>query len=150
MNNYDYNDDDDDNDDDNIHFFLEDHNDIDNDDPTLNETDINHIEKLMNDFEQVEFEPPNDEIVNYDADDYTMALINNYNENYNVKELIKICDYYGITKNMQKPKKIDIIYLILFFENAGENIQIVLKRKQLWHYINELKSDKMMKKYVLW
>jgi hypothetical protein len=148
MNNYDdYNDDDDD--DDNIHFFLDDHNDIDND-HTLNETDINHIEKLMNDFEQVEFEPPNDEIVNYDADDYTMALINNYNENYNVKDLIKICDYYGITKNMQKPKKIDIIYLILFFENAGENIQIVLKRKQLWHYINELKSDKMMKKYVLW
>lgn len=148
MNNYDdYNDDDDD--DDNIHFFLDDNNDIDND-HTLNETDINHIEKLMNDFEQVEFEPPNDEIVNYDADDYTMALINNYNENYNVKDLIKICDYYGITKNMQKPKKIDIIYLILFFENAGENIQIVLKRKQLWHYINELKSDKMMKKYVLW
>jgi hypothetical protein len=149
MNNYDYNDDDDDDDDDNIHFFLDDNNDIDND-HTLNETDINHIEKLMNDFEQVEFEPPNDEIVNYDADDYTMALINNYNENYNVKDLIKICDYYGITKNMQKPKKIDIIYLILFFENAGENIQIVLKRKQLWHYINELKSDKMMKKYVLW
>ena len=103
----------------------------------------------MRDFEQVEFNENNYEN-NYETDDYTMALINDYNDNYNVKELIKICDYYGITKTMQKPKKIDIIYFILFFENAGENMSLVLKRKQLWHYMNELKQDKFMKRYILW
>ena len=30
------------------------------------------------------------------------------------------------------------------------NKEIVLKRKKIWFYINELKKDKLMKKYILW
>jgi hypothetical protein len=36
------------------------------------------------------------------------------------------------------------------FENNPENGAQVYRRKQLWYYINELKNDKFMKKFVLW
>jgi len=29
-------------------------------------------------------------------------------------------------------------------------MEITMKRKELWYYINELKNDKMMKKFVIW
>ena len=31
-----------------------------------------------------------------------------------------------------------------------ENYEVVIRRKELWYYINELKNDKMMKKFVIW
>jgi hypothetical protein len=47
-------------------------------------------------------------------------------------------------------KKQDIIEQILMFENNNDNYELVIRRKELWYYINELKEDKMMKKYVIW
>jgi hypothetical protein len=81
------------------------------------------------------------------------AEISNYDMNYTVKQLNMICDYYGITKqvgNSSKMKKQDYIEKIIIFENNPENIIEVLKRKQYWQYLDELKMDKYFKKFILW
>lgn len=75
-----------------------------------------------------------------------------YTEEYTVKELLKICKYYGIDKNIKstKCKKQDIISAIIFFENLPENFEIVFQRNKMWSYMNELKMDVKMKQYILW
>jgi len=72
----------------------------------------------------------------------------NYDLNYNVKQLTTICEYYGI--KAQKMKKQEIIENIVVYENNSLNHEMVMKRKLHWFYMNELKNDKFMKKYVLW
>ena len=74
-----------------------------------------------------------------------------YNINYIVKDLLLICDYYGIAKQLKitKANKEQIIESIVIFENDINNSQIVFKRRKLWFYMNELKKDKFMKKYIL-
>ena len=81
-----------------------------------------------------------------------MSLSVYYELNYNVKQLLLICDYYKIGKELRinKSNKTDIIHSLVLFEDNTNNFEIVLKRKQLWFYISELKNDKFMKKYVLW
>jgi hypothetical protein len=75
-----------------------------------------------------------------------------YDTNYNVKQLLTICDYYGLLKEVKlnKFKKPELILFLLDFEENMENSFIVYKRKQLWHFVEELKNDKFMKKYILW
>jgi hypothetical protein len=155
---------------DNIHFLLEENEQNHNHNHNNNETDgLEHdddseseldIDSLMEEFDKVEFTNNVNNHHNFDflgseyfvnlSQDQSIAVINNYNENYSVKELQKICEYYGITKSAQKLKKMDVIFFIMSFESAEENLSIVLKRKQLWHYIESLKEDKFMKRYVLW
>jgi hypothetical protein len=74
-----------------------------------------------------------------------------YQMNYTVKQLIIICDYYGILKQIKcnKCNKDEIINILIDFENDGNNEDIVSTRKNMWFYMNELKNDKIMKKYVL-
>ena len=76
----------------------------------------------------------------------------NYNENYTVKDLLLICDYYEIIKEfkLNKCNKEQIIDILVNFEANPLNCDITSKRKNMWFYINELKNDKFMKKYVLW
>jgi hypothetical protein len=80
----------------------------------------------------------------------TQRLI--YEMQYTIKDLIKICDYYGISKDIRtnKLKKEDIIYFLLDFEGNILNREIVCKRKQMWYFIDELKNDKFMKKFIIW
>ena len=75
-----------------------------------------------------------------------------YYEEYKIKELMKICEYYGIAKNIKasKCKKQDIIATIIYFENCPENYNIVEKRNTMWGYINALLEDSRMKGYILW
>lgn len=75
-----------------------------------------------------------------------------YNENYTVKELLLICDYYGFAKELKlnKYNKMQIIDFLVNFEAEPSNSHIALKRQTMWFYINELKTDKFMKKYILW
>jgi hypothetical protein len=81
----------------------------------------------------------------------TVKLID-YDTNYSVKQLLLICDYYGLLKEvkMNKFKKQELILFLLDFEENMENSLIVYKRKQLWYFMDELKNDKFMKKYILW
>lgn len=76
----------------------------------------------------------------------------NYNINYTVKQLLQICEYYNILKEvkMTKCNKEEIINTIVLFESNPQYYNIVCRRKQLWFYINELKGDKFMKKFILW
>lgn len=75
-----------------------------------------------------------------------------YHTNFTIKELLIICDYYGIAKELKtnKCKKDIIVQVLVDFESNYQNQEIVSKRKNLWFYINELKNDKFMKKYLLW
>jgi hypothetical protein len=38
---------------------------------------------------------------------------------------------------------------LVFYENAYENYEIVVKRKRMWKYLAELKKDKFMKKFII-
>jgi hypothetical protein len=85
-------------------------------------------------------------------DELTVPHMINYNENYTVKELLQICDYYGFAKDMKYNKftKEQIIHFLVAFESDISNSDIVFKRQNMWFYMNELKNDKFMKKFILW
>ena len=84
--------------------------------------------------------------------DITVPHILNYNDNYTVKELLLICDYYGFSKEIKANKltKEMLVQCLVDYELDPNNSAIVEKRKNMWFFINELKNDKFMKKYVLW
>ena len=75
-----------------------------------------------------------------------------YSEKYTIKDLMKICCYYGIDKNIKSSKcrKQDIISTIVFFEGQPENAEIVYKRHNMWAYMTELIADPKMRGYLLW
>ena len=83
--------------------------------------------------------------------DLTLCKILNYSENFTIKDLLLICKYYGMTKEIKNNKcnKNEIIHFIVDFESDPVNYDIVNKRLNMWFYVNQLKNDKFMKKYVL-
>jgi hypothetical protein len=124
-------------------------------DDNLSNENLCEIEKLLSDFEQINYintaiDSNSNRICIEDDDMYTEMV--NYDMNYTVKQLLLICDYYGLMKDVRtnKMKKQDVIEQILLFENNMENYEVVVRRKELWYYINELKNDKMMKKFIIW
>ena len=60
-----------------------------------------------------------------------------YKTNYNVKELLLICEYYGMSKElkMNKCNKDEIVFFLVDFENDQLNSNIVTKRRELWRCI---------------
>jgi hypothetical protein len=123
-------------------------------DENFSNDNLCEIEKLLNDFEQINYInnaiDNNNRICIEDDDMYTEMV--NYDMNFTVKQLLLICDYYGLMKDVKtnKMKKQDVIEQILLFENNMENYEVVIRRKELWYYLNELKNDKIMKKFVIW
>jgi len=105
-----------------------------------NELDFN-IEDLMNEFETTDMDA-----------EMTVPHMINYHENFTVKELLLICEYYGFAKDLKNNKfnKEQIIEYLVAFETDIANTDIVFRRQNMWFYINELKNDKFMKKFVLW
>ena len=90
--------------------------------------------------------------IDENPDDLFISRTLNYEVNFNVKELMLICDYYSISKTVKANKcnKSEIIYFLVNFENDPRNDEIVCRRRNIWFYITEIKNDKFMKKYVLW
>jgi len=78
-------------------------------------------------------------------DDY-IALELEYQENNTKKDIDRIAEYYGISK---RKKKHQLIEEIVIFEKLPENIEVVYKRKKLWGYIQEIKGDKYLNKYLI-
>ena len=70
-----------------------------------------------------------------------------YDNNFTKKELDKIAEYYDINK--RKKKKMELIEEIVQYENEKENIEKVFKRKKLWSYMNEIKEDKYLSRYLI-
>jgi len=114
---------------------------------------INEIDNISDPDKIVNFDDLLKEIENSEIyDDFTISKLINYKENYTVKELLIICEYYGYSKELKNKKcnKDEIIHFLIDFESNPANSDIVLKRKNMWFFMNELKNDKFMKKYVLW
>jgi len=78
--------------------------------------------------------------------DNLLAQHIDYFENYTLKMLHHIANYYEIPK--KRLKKEELIELIIQFENEPENSLQVYNRKRCWHYIHELKNDSYFGKYV--
>ena len=85
----------------------------------------------------------NDEL---NDDDNLIAQHVDYFENYTLKMLHHIANYYEIPK--RRLKKEELIELIIQFENESENSLNVYNRKRCWHYIHELQNDTYFGKYV--
>jgi len=79
-----------------------------------------------------------------------ICLAHEYDASYSAKELLKICEFYGIHKECKKHKKIEIIYAILLYESDETNAPSVEKRKLFWEFMRLLKQDKFMKQFVVW
>jgi hypothetical protein len=140
---------------DNITFFLQE-----KDDDKNNEEDI---QKMMEEFTGLS--DPDDaqkdinEYISFDDNSNMEYFLHKSNygndelfyEEYTVKDLLKICNYYGLDKDIRtsKCKKQDIIATIVYFESLPENFKIVEKRNRMWAYITELLHDPKMKKYVI-
>jgi hypothetical protein len=141
----------------NINFLLEEKE----DDKNINEEDLQKMmDELNNDISIPEFEPWSlNNNIEFNESDITYfinkAAYGNdelyYEEEYGVKDLLKICAYYGIDKNIRtsKCKKQDIISTLVYFESLPENFDIVQKRNRMWAYITELMNDPKMKKYII-
>ena len=116
------------------------------DETTLDTNNENTINDLLDDFEY------KNQINDLTRDEIIESLSIEYKINYNVKDLLLICEYYGIAKELKVQKfcKEMIIYFLIDFENDPLNNTIVLKRKKMWSYMNMLKNDKFMKKYIIW
>lgn len=99
------------------------------------------IDELMAEIENTEVQ-----------DELSIPQMISYHENYTLKELLLICEYYGFAKDLKNNKcnKEQVINFLVSFESDINNSDIVFKRQNMWFYINELKNDKFMKKFVLW
>lgn len=112
--------------DENISFF------IDEDDNNVNEVDLS---SFLEEHEQ-------------EQEDDKLPQIVNYQINFTSRQLTQICDYYNIIKP-KKFTKDELAHIIVEFEQNHENAEIVCKRQLMWFYMDELKNDKYMKKYIL-
>ena len=83
---------------------------------------------------------------NIGINDY-IALEIDYQTNYLKRDLERIADYYEISK--RKKRKEQLVEDIVLFENDTENIETVFQRKKLWSYVEEIKSDKYLSKFLI-
>ena len=111
-------------------------------------------------------------------EDRILALSLSYDTNYKISDLSKIAEYYSISltklpdmenpntntnsdaktnaktnaknkkKNVKK-KKDELIKDIVQFEEDKLNTNVVNRRKELWFYIDELKSNKYLQKHII-
>ena len=79
-------------------------------------------------------------------DDY-IAMEIDYQTNYTKKQLERIADYYDISK--RKKRKDQLVEDIVIFEKEPENVTLVYRRKLLWGYIDEIKRDKYLSKFLI-
>jgi hypothetical protein len=129
----------------NINFFLK--------EKDNNKTNEDELQKMMNELnEHINLSELNSWVINDDDEKEINPFLNDtlYYE-YTIKDLLKICNYYGIEKNMKltKLKKQQIIFALIYFESLPENFEVVQKRYKMWAYITELLNDSKMKKYII-
>jgi hypothetical protein len=119
-------------------------------DETENEVNTDDSTQLNDFLEELNFENDTNDLKNQGIIEVMRV---DYKINYTVKGLLLICEYYGLAKELKfinKSCKDIIIHFLVDFESNPLNNTIVLRRQEMWRYINILKNDKFMKKYVLW
>ena len=98
--------------DENITFILE-------KDEQHDENQVN-IDNLMSEFNDIKMAQ---KIYNEEEVDDMYATITDYDENYTTKQLLQICEYYGLIKEIRtaKGKRLDVIGALVMFESNSEN-----------------------------
>jgi hypothetical protein len=124
-------------------------NNIENNLENNKDDEIDNLSDLLNEINNDDFV---NQMNNLLDEEMFESMYYEYKNNYTVKELLLICDYYGIAKEMKNNKynKEEIINVLVQFENNPINNDIFMRRQSMWYYIDKLKNDKFMKKYVLW
>ena len=122
------------------------------DDDGENESENEELQLLLKEIENYQTKNYLSDYENNNCGSTIIAKSLDYEINYNIKQIIRICDYYGISKDIKinKLKKNEIINFLLMFEENIMNSEIVYKREQLWYFMSELKNDKFMKKFIIW
>jgi len=138
----------------NITFFINDHDD---DNKTVTNSSVESQIFFNNGNEENSSDNINifdyqDIICNNLATDYQLSKEIDYEMNYTVNQLLLICEYYDLVKEwkLKKCNKQTIIQILVNFENNADNIEIVSKRKLFWRFMEELKNDKFMKRFIIW
>lgn len=107
---------------------------------TIKKTDSEPDLSWIDDFKQ-------DNICNCDEILSKELLLELEFNDYNLKELIKFCDYYKIPR--KKLKKQEVIKQLILFETNEKNIELVENRRTLWEYFLTLKNDPYFKKFII-
>lgn len=107
----------------------------------INDEDINDILNSLEEYND-------DNNCGYYPNNYLFT--EEYYAELTTKDLVKICQFYGLEKGTKGYKKSDYIHLLVAFESTPENYEYVEKRQRFWTYMIELKNDPIMKKYVIW
>tara|TARA_B100000941_G_C28427908_1_gene512531 strand:- start:40 stop:546 length:507 start_codon:yes stop_codon:yes gene_type:complete len=79
--------------------------------------------------------------------DECLAMSVNYNENFTLKDLQKIAEYYEIST--RKLSKAELIEHIIAYEDNTHNNTKTKQRKKLWHYMKEIKRDKYLRSFLI-
>jgi uncharacterized FlaG/YvyC family protein len=127
----------------NITFFLE--------EKDNNKKDNDEIQKMMDELnEHINASELTPWVINDDIEEDINPFFETLYQDYTIKDLLKIYNYYGIKTQMKsKLKKQQIIHTLIYFESLPENVEIVQKRYRMWSYITELLNDTKMKKYII-
>ena len=115
-------------------------------DNTQNVTYEELLENVNSAVQNIPSHSDSDHDISMMMSDYVAQEIN-YNENYTLKQLSRIAEYYNISR--RKKKKNKLIEEIVLFENDPENQEIVSRRFTLWEYIEEIKRDKYLSKFLI-
>ena len=98
--------------------------------------------KHMSEWKNIGYE----ELINDDDDDNYYYIDEIDYEQMTKKELKHIMKYYKL--NIGRKTKQDYINEIMLYEMDAENIIYVEQRKRLWEYIEELKIDEYLSKFI--
>ena len=129
--------------------LLDDGNDNDED---IDFNDFNDFNDYKFDFDNIEKKSSSSTLAYFDEKNLYIGVPESYYNAHTIKELMKICEYYDLAKNVKNArcKKEDIVTTIVFFEAQTENKEIVNKRNKMWAYMKELTMDQKMKPYLIW
>ncbi len=118
----------------------------DNNTKNTNVTYESLIEKVNNEATKIDNNFFNDEDV-----DYIIACELEYRDNYTKPQLELIAEYYNIPKkeNRRVKRKDKLIEDIVIFEKDITNYDIVQRRKTLWFYIEEIRNDSYLSKFLI-
>jgi hypothetical protein len=111
-----------------------------------NEINYNSIQETFETFEIFNYNGET-ELTTQELQDKAYILENDYLNNYTVKSLGQIMDYYELNK--KNLKKDEIVQILVIFESEPQNEPLVEKRLRLWENIKELKKDKYFSKYII-
>lgn len=137
----------------NISFLLDD-----NFDTNVDNDKTRNFEEMMASFNDIHITPTHMNVTNsidnllYFKGKQFYGNDELFYKDFTIKNLMKICKYYGISKfiNASKCKKQDVIDSIIFFENQIDHYEIVQQRQKMWAFMTEIMNDKHMKKYIIW